>query len=90
MQPIIKVLVRLQALPAHPKLPESNELRDPQGSHTLTPPEAECFLYHFETQLRKSRDLELDALGETSTRSSWQMANMRLERKRGSGVAKNL
>lgn len=67
MQPIIKVLVSRQDLPAHPKFPESSELRDPQGS----PPEAECFLYHFETQLRKSRDLEPDPLGETSTRSSW-------------------
>lgn len=78
-QPIIKVGASLQGLPAHSGLPERNELSDPQRDHTLiklredtpTPPEAECFLYHFETQLGKSRDLEPDPLGETSTRSSW-------------------
>lgn len=97
-QPIFKVLASFQGLPAHSSLPESDELRDPQGHDafirvgeaTPTLLEAECFLYHSEIQLGKSMDLEPDPLEETSTRSSWEMANMKLEREPGSGVSENL
>lgn len=92
-----KILVSLQGLPAHPSLPESDELGGLQGYRAFIrvgklplPTEAECFLYHLETHLGKSGDLAPDPRGETSARSSWGLANMRLERERGSAESGNL
>lgn len=80
--PAFKIFLPTQAF-------QSDELRDPQGYNAPTPPEAECFLFYFEIQLGKTRDLESDPPGKTSTRTFWEMA-MRLERDRGSTVSGNL